>query len=55
MKAVIPQGDVHNLRLQDLAFFDHLPPPFTFSNFYGIKVYNKSFFTTYPPSLVPDL
>ena len=24
-------GGVHKLRLQDLAFFDHLPPPFTIS------------------------
>ena len=44
-------GGVHKLRLQDLAFFDHLPP-FLYI-FYGIKVYKKSIFlTTYPPPLV---
>ena len=44
-------GGVHNLRLQDLAFFDHLPPSvYIFS---GIKVYKKSIFlTTYPPPLL---
>ena len=42
---------VLKLRLQDLAFFDHLPP--SVYNFYGIKVYKKSiFFTTSPPPLV---
>ena len=35
---------VHKLRLQDLPFFDHLPPSFYI--FYGIKVYKKSFFLT---------
>ena len=49
-------GGVHKLRLQDLAFFDHLPP-FVYI-FYGIKVYNKSIFlTTYPPpptSAIPE-
>ena len=44
-------GGVHKLRLQDLAFFDHLPPSVYI--FYGIKVYKKSIFlTTYPPLLV---
>ena len=44
-------GGVHKLRLQDLAFFDHLPPSVYI--FYGIKVYKKSIFlTTYPPPLV---
>ena len=44
-------GGVHKLRLQDLAFFDHLPPSVYI--FYGIKVYKKStFLTTYPPPLV---
>ena len=39
---------VYKLRLQDLAFFDHLPPSVYI--FYGIKVYKKSIFlTTYPP------
>ena len=39
------------LRLQDLSFFDHLPPSIYI--FYGIKVYKKSIFlTTYPPPLV---
>ena len=44
-------GGVHKLRLQDLAFFDHLPPSIYI--FYGIKVYKNSIFlTTYPPPLV---
>ena len=44
-------GGVDKLRLQDLAFFDHLPPSVYI--FYGIKVYKKLIFlTTYPPSLV---
>ena len=44
-------GSVHKLRLQNLAFFDHLPPSVYI--FYGIKVYKKSIFlTTYPPPLV---
>ena len=44
-------GGVHKLRLQDLAFFDHLPPSVYI--FYGINVYKKSIFlTTYPPPLV---
>ena len=44
-------GGIHKLRLQDLAFFDHLPPSVYI--FYGIKVYKKSIFlTTYPPPLV---
>ena len=44
-------GGVHILRLQDLAFFDHLPPSVYI--FYGIKVYKKFIFlTTYPPPLV---
>ena len=44
-------GGVHKLRLQNLAFFDHLPPSVYI--FYGIKVYKKSIFlTTYPPPLV---
>ena len=43
------QGGVHKLRLQHLAFFDHLPPSVYI--FYGIKVYKKSIIlTTYPPS-----
>ena len=38
-------------RLQDLSFFDHLPPYVYI--FYGIKVYKKSIFlTSYPPPLV---
>ena len=43
---------VHKLRLQDLAFFDYLPPSVYI--FYGIKVYKKLFvfLTTYPPPLV---
>ena len=40
-------GGVHKLCLQDLSFFDHLPPSVYI--FYGIKVYKKS---TYPPPLV---
>ena len=45
---LIDQGAVHKLRLQDLAFFDPLPPSVYI--FYGIKVYKKSIFlTTYPP------
>ena len=48
---VLPLGGVHKLRLQDLAFFDHLPPSVYI--FYGINVYKKSIFlTTYPPPLV---
>ena len=44
-------GGVHKLRLQDLSFFDHLPPSIYI--FYGIKVYKKSIFlTTYPPPIV---
>ena len=44
-------GGVHKLRLQDLAFLDHLPPSVYI--FYGIKVYKKPiFWTTYPPPLV---
>ena len=44
-------GGVHKLRLQNLAFFDHLPPSVYI--FYGMKVYKKSIFlTTYPPPLV---
>ena len=44
-------GGVHKLSLQDLAFFDHLPPSVYI--FYGIKVYKNSIFlTTYPPPLV---
>merc|ERR1711956_106874 len=44
-------GGIHKLRLQDLAFFDHLPPSVYI--FYGIKVYKKLIFlTTYPPPLV---
>ena len=43
-------GGVHKLRLQDLSFFDHLPPSVYI--FYGIKVYKKSIFLTiYPPPL----
>ena len=46
-----PFGGVHKLRLQDLAFFDDLPPSVYF--FYGIKIYKKSIFLTpYPPPLV---
>ena len=40
-------GGVHKLRLQDLAFFDHLPPSVYI--FYGMNVYKM---TTYPPPLV---
>ena len=44
-------GGVHKLRLQNLSFFDHLPPSVYI--FYGIKVYKKLIFlTTYPPPLV---
>ena len=44
-------GGVHKIRLQDLAFFDHLPPSVYI--FYGINVYKKSIFLiTYPPPLV---
>ena len=44
-------GGVQKLRLQNLAFFDHLPPSIYI--FYCIKVYKKSIFlTTYPPPLV---
>ena len=44
-------GGVHKLRLQDLAFFDHLSPSVYI--FYGIKVYKKLIFlSTYPPPLV---
>ena len=32
-------GGVHKLSLQDLAFFDHLPP--SVYSFYGIKCYKK--------------
>ena len=40
-------GGVLKLRLQDLAFFDHLPPSVYI--FYVIKVYKKLIFlTTYP-------
>ena len=45
------KGGVHKLCLQNLSFFDHLPPSVYI--FYGIKVYKKSIFlTTYPPPLV---
>ena len=37
---------VHKVRLQNLAFFDHLPPSVYI--FYGMKVYKN----TYPPPLV---
>ena len=48
---IIRLGGVHKLRLQNLAFFDYLPPSVYI--FYGIKVYKKSIFlTTYPPPLV---
>ena len=48
---IIGLGGVLKLRLQDLAFFDHLPP--SVDIFYGINVYKKSIFsTTYPPPLV---
>ena len=41
--------NVHKLRLQDLAFFDYLPP--SINVFYGIKVYKKLiFFDHLPPS-----
>ena len=44
-------GVFHKLHLQDLAFFDHLPPSVYI--FYGIKVYKKAIFlTTYPTPLV---
>ena len=44
-------GGVHKLRLQNLDFFDHLPPSVYI--LYGMKVYKKSIFsTTYPPPLV---
>ena len=44
-------GGVHKLRLQNLAFFDHLPPSVYI--LYGMKVYKKQIFlTTYPPPLV---
>ena len=44
-------GGVHKLRLQDLSFFDRLPPSVYI--FYSIKVYKKLIFpTTYPPPLV---
>ena len=43
-------GGVHKLRLQDLAFFDHLPPSVYI--FYGVNVYKKSIFlTTYPMAI----
>ena len=42
-------GVFHKLHLQDLAFFDHLPP--SVNIFYGIKVYEKPiFFNHLPPS-----
>merc|ERR1712008_329696 len=48
---ILTLGGVHKLRLQDLSFFDHLPPSVYI--FYGIKVYKKSIFlTTYPPPLI---
>ena len=44
-------GGVHKLRLQDLGFFDHLPPSIYI--FYGMNVYKKLIFLTiYPPPLV---
>ena len=44
-------GGIHKLGLQNLAFFDHLPPSVYI--FYGIKVYKKLIFlTTYLPPLV---
>ena len=47
----VPLGGVHKLRLQILAFFDHLPPSVYI--FYGMEVYKKLIFlTTYPPPLV---
>ena len=51
LKCEINLRGVHKLRLQDLSFFDHLPPSVYI--FYGIKVYKKLIFlTTYPPPLV---
>ena len=42
---------VPKLRLQNLSFFDHLPPSIYI--LYGMKVYKKSIvLTTYPPPLV---
>ena len=50
-KKDLMQGVVHKLRLQNLAFFDHLPP-FIYI-FYGMKGYKKSIFlTTYLVPLV---
>ena len=50
-KLFIEIGGINKLRLQNLAFFDHLPPSVYI--FYGIKVYKKSIFlTAYPPPLV---
>ena len=37
-------GGIHKLGLQNLAFFDHLPP--SVYMFYGMKVYKKSIFLT---------
>ena len=46
-----PLGGVHKLRLQDLAFFEHLSSSVYI--FYGVYVYKNSIFlTTYPPPLV---
>ena len=52
MSLVIFQyGGVHKLRLQDLAFFDHLPP--SVDIFYGMNIDKKSILlTNYPPPLV---
>ena len=44
-------GGIHKLRLQDLAFFDHLPPSVYI--FYGIKCLQKNYFFDHlPPPLV---
>ena len=50
---LIDLGGIHKLRLQDMAFFDHLLPSVYI--FYGKKVYKKSIFlTTYPPPLASN-
>ena len=51
LKMALHLGVVQKVRLQNLAFFDHLPPSVYI--FYGMKVYKKLIFlNTYPPPLV---
>ena len=43
-------GGVHKLRLQDLAFFDHLPPPLRLHFLWYKSLQKVDFFDHLPPS-----